>query len=227
MHNFSNTAISPLPAKLIDLQANVIWRLSKELVLFWYSVGQNMICYSDIEHIRIKWYIEWKIIPCTSYNHIQGPKVVVSRSFEGFSYNTTAILVENVEEIENMSPKSSMDQYLQHLAVKPDIIALIYLINLFQGHLKVVMYCKFYGFSELLHQRKRGNQIWLMLCSGTALKSSGSQYSASILKIVNSRTSEGHGYHLYVCVHIEHDDIWHYTMILDTCDMFWQLRFPI
>ena len=52
-----------------------------------------------------------------------------------------------------------MDQYLQHLAVKPDIIALIYLINLFQGHLKVVMYCKFYGFSELLHQRKRGNQI--------------------------------------------------------------------
>ena len=58
-----------------------------------------------------------------------------------------------------MSPKSSMDQYLQHLAVKPDIIALIYLINLFQGHLKVVMYCKFYGFSELLHQRKRCNQI--------------------------------------------------------------------
>ena len=98
-------------------------------------------------------------MPFTSYNHIERPNVVVSRSFEGLLYITTTILVENVNETEDMSPKSSVDQYLPDLAVKPTIIALIYMIKLSQGHLKVVVHYEFIGIREILHQRKRDIQI--------------------------------------------------------------------
>ena len=36
-------------------------------------------------------------------------------------------------------------------------------------------------------------------------------------EIACSRTSEGHVYHLYVCMYAKPGDIWHYNIILGNC----------
>ena len=53
-----------------------------------------------------------------------------------------------------MSPKSAKNQYLPYFEMIPEMIMLLYLNKLFQGHLNVAGYCKYNGISKLLSKSK-------------------------------------------------------------------------
>ena len=80
--------------------------------------------------------------------------VVRSRSSKGYSSQILHIPVEYVYKMNEMSPKSVKNQYLPYFEMIPEMIMLLYLNKLFQGHLNVAGYCKYNGISKLLSKSK-------------------------------------------------------------------------